>query len=48
VGDAAIDAIKSTSEDLIPFHGWVRQLSGAEQHDKQSGAAILAGRVRPA
>ena len=47
-GDAAIDTLKSASEDLIPFRGGVRLLTGAERHDRKVREAILAGEVRRA
>jgi len=47
-GDAAIDTIKGTAESVIPLRGFVRMLSGAERHDKQVQAAVLAGEVRRA
>lgn len=41
-----------TSVDIamsaIPFHGWIRKLSGAERHDRFVQSAILAGDVRRA
>lgn len=47
-GNAAIGALKSASQGLIPFRGWVRKLSGAERYSKQVAAAIAAGSVRRA
>ena len=47
-GDAAIDALKGAAESVIPMRGWVRRLSGAEQHDRLVAAAITAGAVRRA
>ncbi len=47
-GDAAIDALRGAAESVIPMRGWVRRLSGAEQHDKLVAAAITAGAVRRA
>ena len=47
-GDAAIDAIRGAAESVIPMRGWVRRLSGAEQHDRLVSAAITAGAVRRA
>ena len=47
-GDAAIDAIRGAAESIIPMRGWVRRLSGAEQHDRLVAAAITAGAVRRA
>jgi hypothetical protein len=47
-GDAAIDAIRGAAESVIPMRGWVRRLTGAEQHDRLVAAAITAGGVRRA
>jgi len=47
-GDAAMDAFKGVAEDVIPFRGWVRKLSGAERHSKKVTAALVAGSVRRA
>jgi len=44
----ALGAAASLASDAIPFRGWVRKLSGAEQHDKLVIAAITAGGVRRA
>lgn len=44
--DAATHALQRTAEDVMPFRGWVRKLSGAERYAKQVGAAITAGGVR--
>lgn len=46
--DAAIGALRSTSESIVPFRGWVRRLSGAERHSQEVAAAIIAGTVRRA
>lgn len=48
VGNAAVGALKSTAEGLVPFRGWVRKLSGAERYSKEVAAAIAAGTVRRA
>ena len=48
VGDAAINAFRNTVENLVPFRGWVRRLSGADQHERDVAAAIAAGMVRRA
>jgi hypothetical protein len=45
-GNAAVGALRSTAENVIPFRGWVRKLSGAERYTKQVSAAITAGGVR--
>jgi hypothetical protein len=36
------------AQDVIPFRGWLRKLSGAERHDRYVQAAITAGAVRRA
>jgi hypothetical protein len=46
--DATFGAIRSTSESVIPFRGWVRKLSGAERHSAKVQAAIEAGSLRRA
>lgn len=45
---AAVGALQRTAEGVIPFRGWIRQLSGAERHSRQVAAAITAGGVRRA
>jgi hypothetical protein len=44
----AYGLMAGAAEDVIPFRGWVRKLTGAERHDKLVGNAIGAGRVRRA
>lgn len=46
--NAAIGALRSTSESIVPFRGWVRRLSGAERHSQEVAAAIVAGTIRRA
>jgi len=46
VGDAAVGALRSTAEGVIPFRGWVRKLTGAERYSREVAAAIAAGTVR--
>ena len=48
VGDSAIGALRDTTEGVIPFHGWVRKLTGAERHSKEVAGCIAAGIVRRA
>jgi hypothetical protein len=48
VKGAAFGALRSTTEGLVPFRGWVRKLSGAERYSKQVQAAIAAGAARRA
>ncbi len=45
---AALDAIRDATTDFIPGRGWVRRLSGAEQHSRHVQSAIQAGRMRRA
>lgn len=47
-GDAAVSAVRNTTEGVIPFRGWVRKLTGAERHARDVSAAITAGQVRRA
>jgi len=47
-GNAAVGALRRTTEGILPFRSWVRMLSGAEKHSKQVAAAIAAGVVRRA
>lgn len=46
--DAAVGAVRRTTEGVIPFRGWVRKLSGAERYAKDVSAAIAAGTIRRA
>lgn len=48
VGDAAVGALRSAAEGVIPFRGWVRKLTGAERYSRAVAAAIAAGTVRRA
>jgi hypothetical protein len=45
-GSAAVGAVQSAAEGVIPFRGWVRKLSGADSHSKRVAAAIAAGTHR--
>ncbi len=45
---AAVGALRSTAEGLVPFRSWVRKASGAERHAKEVAAAIAAGTVNRA
>jgi hypothetical protein len=47
-GDTALGLVASAAQDLIPLRGWVRKLTGAEQHDKLVRSAIIAGGIRRA
>lgn len=48
VGDSAIGALRGTTTGVLPFHGWVRKLTGAERHSREVANAIAAGIVRRA
>lgn len=43
---AAVAEVRGETQDLLPFRGWVRKLSGADRHRKAVEAAIKAGGVR--
>ncbi len=45
-GEAAVGALRSTTEGVVPFRGWVRKLTGAERYSREVAAAIAAGAVR--
>lgn len=47
-GEAALGAVASAAQDMIPMRGWVRKLSGAERHDRLVQSAIASGAVRRA
>ncbi len=47
-GQAALGALASTAQDMIPMRGWVRKLTGAERHDRLVQSAITSGNVRRA
>jgi hypothetical protein len=44
----AINALGDAASSVIPMRGWVRKLTGAEQHDRYVHSAITAGGVRRA
>jgi hypothetical protein len=45
---AALGMVADTAQDVIPFRGWVRKLTGAERHDSLVSQSITAGQVRRA
>ncbi|MBG6081216.1 hypothetical protein IWX58_002903 [Rubrivivax gelatinosus] len=47
-GDTAVGAVRSTAEDIVPFRGWIRKLTGAERHSREVAAAVTAGGARRA
>jgi hypothetical protein len=48
VGDATVGAFRGAVENLVPFRGWVRRLSGADQYERDVAAALAAGMARRA
>lgn len=44
--EQAVDAIRNTTESLLPFRGWVRKVSGAARHTKRIARANAAGLIR--
>lgn len=46
--EGALVAVAGVASEAVPFRGWMRKLSGAEQHDAFVQAAITAGAVRRA
>ena len=44
----ALAVASNAASSIVPFRGWIRKLSGAEQHDRYVQAAITAGAVRRA
>ncbi|MDE2488877.1 MAG: hypothetical protein KGO51_15910 [Alphaproteobacteria bacterium] len=45
---ATLSAVAGATAGVIPFHSWIRKLTGAEQHDDYVQSAIKAGSVRRA
>jgi hypothetical protein len=45
---AAVGAMRNAARSIIPFRGLVRQVTGAERHQKEVDTAIQAGKVRRA
>jgi len=48
VEQAAVGAVRSAAEALIPYRSWVRKLTGAERFSRQVTTAVGAGIVRRA
>lgn len=50
VADAAysvgVSGVRDTTQDVLPFRGWIRKLTGAAKHDKAVKKAIASGGVR--
>lgn len=46
--NAAVGAVRGAARSIIPFRGLVRQMTGADAHQKQVDTAIQAGKVRRA
>jgi len=45
---ATLGAVAGATSGVIPFHSWIRKLTGAERHDDYVQKAINAGSVRRA
>ncbi len=45
---AAVGSVRNATRSLIPFRGLVRQVTGADKHQKEVDTAIQAGKVRRA
>ncbi|MDI7774664.1 hypothetical protein [Asticcacaulis sp. EMRT-3] len=45
---AAIGAVRNAARSIIPFRGFMRQVTGADKHQKEMDTAIQAGKVRRA
>jgi hypothetical protein len=46
LADEAMREMVGMAQDIIPYRGWVRRLTGAERHDKLVRSAITAGGIR--
>jgi hypothetical protein len=46
VEDQALDAVRGTAQDLIPFRSWVRRLSGASGAERDALRAFANGQQR--
>jgi len=43
---AAVAGVRGETQNVLPFRGWVRKLTGADHHRKQVEAAVKAGSIR--
>jgi hypothetical protein len=43
---AGVGEVRNTTQNVLPFRGWIRRLTGAAKHDRAVQAAIRAGAVR--
>jgi hypothetical protein len=43
---ATLNVVRDTTTDIIPMRGWVRRLTGAQQHSSHVQHAIRAGTMR--
>lgn len=46
--EAAMNWMATAASDVVPFHSWIRKLSGAERHDQLVQNAVTSGAVRRA
>jgi len=47
-GDVARGSVRNATRSIIPFRGLVRQMTGAQRHQREMDTAIQAGKVRRA
>jgi hypothetical protein len=47
-GDMARGSVRNATRSIIPFRGLVRQMTGAQRHQKEMDTSIQAGKVRRA
>lgn len=48
VEGAVLNAARNSAGDIIPYRGWVRQISGAAKAEKEASRAIIQGQTRRA
>jgi hypothetical protein len=46
VKDVGVAGVRTETQGVLPFRGWIRKLTGAEAAQKKRDAAIQAGRIR--
>jgi hypothetical protein len=46
VKELGVAGVRSETQGLLPFRGWIRKLTGAEAAQRKREAAIQAGRIR--
>jgi hypothetical protein len=46
VKDLGVAGVRTETQSVLPFRGWIRKLTGADAAQKKRDAAIQAGRIR--